>query len=168
MTAGLVAAFSTEQGLRNALPEISALHAGHIVTYTPRSLEDEPKGSPVPSIILVAGLLGAAGGFGLQAYADVVSYPLDIGGRPLFSWPAYVPIAFEIGILCAIIAGFCGFLIVNRMPRLHEPVDELAGMREASRDGWLLALRSDDASAIARARLILGRLHAASIQDLPS
>jgi Protein of unknown function (DUF3341) len=141
----LLASFETEQRLTEALPRLRAAGLGAVETYTPKRLEDDPdqKPSVLPLVVLIAGLLGFAAGFAMQAYANMVSYPVDIGGRPTFSWPAFVPIAFENGILVAMLAGFIGFLVVNRLPRLWEPVDEAMLIRRASRDLWCVAVRTD-------------------------
>jgi hypothetical protein len=157
----LVASFASEAGLVDALPRLRAL--GVVETYTPQALEDDQP-SILPLVVLVAGLVGAAGGFGMQVYASMIGYPIDIGGRPAFSWPAFVPIAFEIGVLSAVLAGFIGFLVANRLPRLYDPVDEANLMRGAMRDRWCVAIRTDSPD---RANALLHDLAADAVEELP-
>lgn len=157
----LVASFVTQTQLRDALPRVRGL--GVVETYTPQALE-EGQPSILPLIVLMAGLAGAAAGFFMQVYANVIAYPVDIGGRPKFSWPAFVPIAFEIGILSAVVAGFIAFLVVNRLPRLYDPIDEAILMRGATRDRWCLAIRTD---APDRAHALLHELAADKVEELP-
>jgi len=99
----------------------------------------------------------------MELYASAVAYPVNIGGRPPNSWPAFVPIAFEIGVLLAIVAGFFGFLIVNRLPALHVTGLEAAIFRVASRDGYLLAIGTDEPTRLRRALAELGPVRIAEI-----
>ena len=158
----LVASFATQAQLQDALPRARTL--GVVETYTPQAMQDDQP-SILPLIVLIAGLAGAAAGFLMQVYANVIAYPVNIGGRPGFSWPAFVPIAFEIGILSAVVVGFVAFLVVNRLPRLYDPVDEAILMRGASRDRWCLAIRTE---APDRAHALLQELAADAVEELPA
>ncbi len=158
----VAASFASEAVLVEALPQLRAL--GVVETYTPKALEhDQP--SILPLVVLVAGMVGAAGGFGMEVYANMISYPVDIGGRPEFSWPAFVPIAFEIGVLSAVLAGFIAFLVVNRLPRLYDPVDEASLMRGATRDRWCVTIRTE---APDHAQALLRDLSANEVEELPA
>jgi hypothetical protein len=156
----VVASFASEAGLVEALPRLRGL--GVVETYTPKALEDD-QASILPLVVLVGGLVGTAGGFVMQVYANVIGYPLDVGGRPEFSWPAFVPIAFEIGVLSAVLAGFIAFLVVNRLPRLYDPVDEASLMRGATRDRWCVAIRTESPD---RAHAMLRDLAADAVEEL--
>jgi Protein of unknown function (DUF3341) len=156
----LVASFASEAMLVDALPRLRSL--GPVETYTPKALDDDQP-SILPLVVLVAGLLGSACGFGMQAYANIIGYPVDIGGRPEFSWPAFVPIAFEIGVLSAVLAGFIAYLVVNRLPRLYDPVDEATLMRGATRDRWCVAIRTESPD---RAHALLRDLSADAVEEL--
>jgi ABC-type Fe3+ transport system permease subunit len=166
MSAGLLVMFESEPALCAALERLSGLQLRELRTYTPKPLELEPPRSPLPLIVLIAGLLCAAAGFGMQLYANARSYPLDIGGRPENSWPAFIPITFELGVLAAVLAGVFGYFVINRMPRLYDRIDELDGMREAMRDGWLVALRTNDPERLQQARNIVEQLKPISVEEL--
>lgn len=162
MSAGLIATFATEQELVAALGDLRSAGLGTMETYTPRPLESE--GSVLPVLILTAAIVGTIASFLLQSYADTSAYPLDIGGRPDLSWPAFVPIAFENGVLAAVVAGIFGFLAVNRMPQLYEPIDECMAMRRATYDRWCVSIHTDQPE---RAREVLRRHSPTQVEKLP-
>jgi hypothetical protein len=162
MSAGLLVAFPNQDALVAALGKLRAAKLGAIETYTPKPLEEGH--SPLPVLILLAGLGGTLAAFWLQSYAFVWAYPIDIGGRPPFSWPAFIPIAFEIGVLAAIATGFFGFLVINRMPTLYHPVDDVPAMRYAMRDLWCATIRTQEPD---RVRELLRWHSPEAVQELP-
>ena len=143
----IVAMFRTENGLAHALRRLRGARIGPLETYTPAPLRtiatavlanpvDHPGRGPVRRRrreLRAASLL------------SIVAYRFDIGGRPAFAWPSFIADSVrERACLSRLALALSAFMIVNRMPRLYDPVDEAAGMRRASRDGWVLCLRSED------------------------
>jgi uncharacterized Zn-finger protein len=161
-----VASFASEDRLSAAKTRLSREGFGPLQSFAPFASEDLPNRSFLRLAILFFGLLGAAAGFGMQAYANVVSYPLDIGGRPKFSWPAFIPIAFEIGVLFAVLAGFFGFLAAARLPRVYEEIDECAAIRRAMRDRWVLVIPYCDVDEAQRAVSTLREVGANDIEEM--
>ena len=96
------------------------------------------KRSVVPRIALVAGLIGASTGYLMQWFMVGVDWPINVGGRPPHSPPAFIPVTFELGVLFAALSIFFGLFVLWGMPRLHHPVFEVEAFRSASVDGlWL-------------------------------
>jgi hypothetical protein len=96
----IVATFADADGLAHAQRRCEAARIGPTETYTPAPPSDAATGSPIPLVILWAGLLGAALSFGLQSYSSTVAWRFDTGGRPPLSWPSYIPTTFENGFWC--------------------------------------------------------------------
>ena len=155
--------FRKEDRLLEALHRLREAGVGPLETYTPAPLHGEPALSPIPVIILVAALLGAAASLALQTYSYTIAYPFPIGGRPQFAWASFLPTVFENAVLVAIVTGFVAFMVVNRMPRLYDPIDEADAMREVSRDGWVVAVRGKDGH---HARRILEALKPDMIEEI--
>jgi hypothetical protein len=167
MTNGIVLSFSSEAALRDAVEHFEAQQVGPLETYSPLPVAGAAEDRTVPSVMLMAGLLGTALGFWMETYANTAGYPLDIGGRPEFSWPSFVPIAFEIGVLFAILAAFLAFFAVAGMLELYEPVDRCSSMGDAMRDKWVLAVRTPDANVLARARDAANKLRPLAVEEIP-
>ena len=100
--------------------------------------------SRIPAFTLVGAIVGGAGGYFLQWYSAVVSYPEEIGARPLHSWPMFVPVAFEMTILFAAFTAFLAALIGNGLPRLAHPIFDAPDFDLATRNRFFLCLRTDD------------------------
>lgn len=100
----------------------------------------------LPMVVLIAGLLGACAGYLLQWYPSVIDYPWNVGGRPLHSWPAFVPITFESMVLCAASTAALAMILANGLPRLHHPVFDAPHFRRASTDRFFLAILDGDSA----------------------
>ena len=123
-----------------------------IETYTPHPVEglDELLSRPpsrLPVVFLGAGLLGAAGGYLLQVWG-ASDYPINVGGRPINSWPAFGPSTFEIGILTALVVGFIAYIAATRLTRLYDPIFAAPGFERVTQDRYLLYVRGRERAEI--------------------
>jgi hypothetical protein len=146
---GLMAEFHAPAELVRAAHAVHAAGYRKVDAYTPYPMEEVLDAlhlhhSHVPRLVLGGGLLGLAAGWGLQYWTSVVAYPLNIGGRPYNSWPAFVIPAFETTVLFASLAAVLGMLALNGFPRPHHPVFDVPGFSAASRDRFFLCIEADD------------------------
>ena len=100
--------------------------------------------SPLPWIVLVMGLSGAAFGFGLQWWVHASAYPLVISGKPFFAWPAMVPITFEVAVLFGALGAVFGMFAINQLPTLYHPLFSSKRFERASDDGFFISIESWD------------------------
>jgi len=98
----------------------------------------------LPLLVLLGGLCGCIGGYALEYWSSVIAYPLNIGGKPLHSWPAFIPVTFETTILVAALTCVLGMLALNGLPQPYHPVFNVPRFALASRNRFFLCIESTD------------------------
>jgi hypothetical protein len=168
------AEFADAAALSNAVRQLRSRGYLRVETYTPYALDTSDPAAPpprsrLPVVVFIAGVLGALAGYGIQWYANVASYPLNIGGRPAHATPAFLIPTFESTILCASLAAFVGLFSVLGLPRLWHPMFEADEFDRASIDRYWLAIDAtdDEADPEATPRL-LASLRAERVVRVPA
>lgn len=147
---GLIAEFSTAAQLLDAARRARDAGLGvNIQAYSPFPVEgldavlDQGHGR-VALFTLLGGLCGGLATFALEFYSAVYDYPIDVGGRPLLSWPAFLPPALEMTLAGAAVCGIVAMLIESRLPRLYHPIFDVKGFERSSSDRFFLLLSAPE------------------------
>jgi hypothetical protein len=146
---GCLAQFADVPELLAAVAQLRENGYTRLEAFTPFAVDGlaaalGPVRSRIPLLVLLGGLLGGLGTLALQYYSAVLDYPINVGGRPAASWPAFIPAALEMTILFAALAGIIGMLVGNGLPRLNHPLFNSARFEATSRDGLFVLVRADD------------------------
>lgn len=148
-TYGLLAEFATADELVAAIEAARAKGYRRLEAFSPYPLPEAAHAlgchrNGVAFLVLLGGLVGAASGFFMLYWICVYGYPLNAGGRPLNSWPVFIPITFELGILTAGFLAFLGVFVLCKFPAYHHPLFGSPLFRRATTDGFYLCIEASD------------------------
>lgn len=146
---GVMAEFENPDDILKAAEKAHEMGYRKMDAYTPFPVEhlSETLGfrrARLPLIVFIGGLIGALTGFFLQYYASVISYPINVAGRPLNSWPSFIPITFELMVLFAAFSAILGMFALDGLPMPYHPVFNIERFEHASRDGFFLCIEAKD------------------------
>lgn len=148
-TYGLLAEFTTSRRLIEAAQNARDAGYQNMDGFSPVPVHglSEALGQPytrLPWAVFTCGLLGGAGAYALQYWTSAIDYPLNIGGRPLHSWPSFIPVTFEVTVLLAAFAAVFGLFFACRLPRPHHALFNAEGFERATEDRFFLCIEAKD------------------------
>lgn len=149
MLYGLMAEFDNPDTLVVASRRAHQEGYRQLDAYTPFPIEELHEAldihhTSVPLLVLIGGIVGGVTGYSLEYWVSVVAYPLNIGGRPFHSWPAFIPVTFEMTVLFAAITAVFGMLALNKLPMPYHPVFNAPRFALATRDRFFLCIEAKD------------------------
>jgi hypothetical protein len=171
---GLIAEFDEPAEVLAAARQAFATGYRRLDAYTPFHVDGLAealgmRNTGVPTITLLCGITGGLTGYGMQWFTATIHYPLNVGGRPLHSWPAFVPITFELTILFAALGTVIGMLLLNGLPRPHHPVFETPFFEQRNQSRFYLCIEaSDPMFDRERVREFLQKQKPANVWEVPS
>jgi len=144
-----VAEFSDAEAMVAAAEKVHEAGYTHTDAYSPFPVEEVMDAlgkhhSKLPYIIFGGGLSAGLGGFAMQYWMNGVDYAINIGGRPLLSWPAFIPITFECTVLASAFCAVFGMILLNGLPRPHHPLFNLHEFAKASKSGFFIGIEAKD------------------------
>jgi hypothetical protein len=171
---GLLAEFDTPSAIVDAAERTHKAGYRKIDAYSPFPIEELAEAigfhrNGVAPVVLVGGILGCLTGYLMQWWIATVSYPVNVAGRPLHSWPSFMVVTFELTILFSVLAATFGMLALNGLPMPYHPVFNVPRFEFATKDKFFLIVFSSDPQYDAvKTRVFLESLGPHSISEVPS
>lgn len=147
---GIIAVFGSADALARAAARLRGLGIESVDAYTPYPVEGlgatlrPGRLLLLPMLVVIGAIVGACWGYFVQYWGEAIDYPLNVGGRPYNSWPAFTVSAVEIMLLLAVTAGFFGLLVKCGLPLLYHPIFEAEAFERASCDRFVLCVEASD------------------------
>jgi hypothetical protein len=170
---GVLAEFADAEELVAAAKRVYSDGYRRFECYSPQPVEGLAdaigfRRTRLPLVVLCGGITGCLIGIALQYWTTVIAYPLNIGGRPLFSWPSFVPVVFEMTVLFAALSAVLGMLAMNGLPRPFHPLFAIPSFDRATQDKFFLCILGSDPKYHAQStRQFLERLEPVEVIDVP-
>lgn len=171
---GLLAEFETPEQLLHAARRAYKEGYRQLDAYSPFPVPDLAESigfrrDSVPLLCLIGGLIGGGGAYILQYWINVIAFPINVGGRPLHSWPSFIPVTFEMTVLFASFGAFFGMWALNRLPQPYHPLFNSENFSAASRDRFFLCIMTaDPLFELDATREFLLSLKAHSVEEVPN
>lgn len=169
---GIIAEFHDPEALVAGAQQAQEAGYRQMDAYTPFPVHGLPEAlgverNWVPYIVLLGAILGGVGGYFLQYYTSVIDYPINVGGRPLHSWPSFMVITFEMAVLGAVVFGVLGMLALNKLPMPYHPIFNTPRFELASRDRFFLCIMGIDPKfEVEETKAFLRRLEPAAVFEV--
>lgn len=170
---GMLGVFRTSDAATKAAAHLRQAGIEAVEAYTPYPVEAltrmlrPGRNVLLPALMFAAAVFGAAYGYWIQYWDEALDYPINVGGRPHNSWPAFAVSTFEFMLLVAVAAGLFGLLAASRLPKLHHPTFSAKTFGRASRDRFVICVKaSDPRFDPASLRETFGRLGAEDVEEV--
>ena len=121
----------------------------------------------LPLLVLLGGIFGGLAGYSLEFWSSAIAYPMNVGNRPLNSWPQFIPVTFEMTVLGSALTAFIGMWALNKLPQPYHPVFNVPAFDRASQDRFFLCIESTDPRFNTQGtRAFLEGLHPVGVSDV--